>query len=71
MRYNLACALSADLGDVSAAIQILTPYFETASASELAHAEIDPDLDPLRSDARYQALIAEARSRLAASKPPG
>jgi adenylate cyclase len=70
MRYNLACSMSTDLRDITAAIDLLTPYFETASFAELAHAEVDPDLDPLRGDARYQAVIAKARARLEASRPP-
>jgi adenylate cyclase len=66
-RYNLACTMATGLADVAAAIDLLTPYFETASPSELAHAAVDPDLDRLRDDPRYQALIAQAKARLAAA----
>ncbi len=67
MRYNLACALATDLGEVSEAIDLLTPYFEVATVSELAHAAIDPDFDLLRDDPRYQALVTKAEARLAAA----
>jgi hypothetical protein len=46
---------------------MLTAYFGTATISEIDHAEIDPDLDPLRADARYRSLIAQAKSRLGVS----
>ena len=66
MRYNLVCALSIDLHDPTGAIELMTPYLATASESELDHTAADPDLDPLRGDARYQALVAAARARLGA-----
>ena len=31
----------------------------------LQHVKIDPDLDPLRDDPRFQAMIAAAEARLA------
>ena len=67
MRYNLVCALATDLGEIDTAIELIGPYLEVATASELAHAAIDPDLDRLREDPRYQALIAQAKARLEAA----
>jgi adenylate cyclase len=66
MRYNLACSLIADLDDAEVALELLGPYLATATRSELGHAEADPDLDGLRADPRYQALLADADARLAA-----
>ena len=63
-RYNLACALAADIGDRDGALDLLAPYFATATAAELAHMRADPDLDGLRDDARYIALLAEAEARV-------
>jgi len=64
MRYNFACALTM-LGDAEAAIDILEPVFATAYIDRLNHAKIDPDLNPLRADLRFQAMVAQAEARLA------
>jgi adenylate cyclase len=64
MRYNLACSLVLDLHDADSALELLGPYLASATPAEIGHALADPDLDPLRGDARYQALIAAAKSRL-------
>jgi adenylate cyclase len=67
MRYNLACALSAHLGDVEGALDLLGPFFqEAATHDEVAHAKVDPDLDPVRGDARFQTMLSAADARLAA-----
>jgi adenylate cyclase len=68
MRYNFACALTA-ARDHEAAIEILGPVFETAFINRLNHAKVDPDLDPLRNDERFQAMIAAAEARLASPAP--
>jgi adenylate cyclase len=65
MRYNLACALTTDLNDTDRAIEVLGLYFRTTlSATHIRHAEVDPDLDPLRSDPRFKLMLDEARERL-------
>jgi adenylate cyclase len=66
MRYNLACSLSGNFADVEGTITLLAPYLEGASASELEHLTIDPDMDPVRDDPRFKALIAKTQARLAA-----
>jgi adenylate cyclase len=65
MRYNFACTLSAHLHDADAALQMLGPVFEDMSIGMLNHARADPDLDPLRADARFSAMLADAEKRLA------
>jgi adenylate cyclase len=65
MRYNFACALSNDLADVDGAIELLGPTFAAISPEHLAYAKTDPDLDPIREDPRFQALVAAAEARLA------
>ncbi len=64
MRYNFACALTISK-ETEAAIELLGPVFETAYINRLNHAKVDPDLDPLRGDPRFQAMIAAAEARLA------
>jgi adenylate cyclase len=65
MRYNLACSLATYLEDKDAAIEMLGPYFERVSVSELKHCGADPDMDPLRDDPRFKQMAAAAAARLA------
>jgi adenylate cyclase len=65
MRYNLACALTTDLNDVDRAIEVLEPYFRTTlGVTHIRHAEVDPDLDALRTDPRFKKMLGDARERL-------
>jgi len=64
MRYNFACALTAHLGDEEAALGMLGALLEQDAAFCLEDAKVDPDLDGLRDDPRFQAMIAAAESRL-------
>lgn len=66
MRYNFACALSVHLKDKEAALAMLGPLYETITDSVLPYAKADPDLDLLREDPRYQAMIKAAEARFAA-----
>jgi adenylate cyclase len=66
MRYNFACALSQHLQDADGAIDLLTSVLsKDPGASNLEQARTDPDLDPIRQDPRFQALMAETEARLA------
>jgi adenylate cyclase len=68
MRYNLACALSAHLKDADRAIDVLQAYFETTpSPTHIKHLAVDPDLDYIRDDPRFQKLLAAAKERLGMS----
>jgi adenylate cyclase len=68
-RYNFACSLASfsKEPDVDAALKMLGPVFETLAAGFLNHAKADPDLDPLREDPRFKAMVAAAETRLAAA----
>jgi adenylate cyclase len=71
MRYNFACALSIHLRDLEGALELLGPYFQRATRTNLNHFKADPDMDPLRDDPRLQAMIAAAEERLAAEGRSG
>jgi adenylate cyclase len=65
MRYNFACALSAHLKDIDSALELMGPYLAQVTRSELEWTKADPDMDPLREDPRFVAMIAQAEARLA------
>ncbi len=69
-RYNLACS-AARTGDVGGALRWLA---QAANAGFEIQSQVwtDGDLDPLRSDARFQTLIAHfERPRTGKDKKPG
>ena len=39
-----------------------------ANTGQMLHVAADPDLDPLRDDPRFQAMLAEAQARIAAAE---
>jgi hypothetical protein len=51
-------------------IAILTPVFQVAQAQNLNWFKIDSDLDPIRDDPRFKAMLEQAEARLAKSPPP-
>jgi adenylate cyclase len=69
MRYNFACGLIAILHDRDAALDMLGPVLAQDRGNNLTNAKTDPDLDPLRDDPRFQAMLSAAEARLAAAKP--
>jgi adenylate cyclase len=71
MRYNFACTLVVHLKDIDGAFELLGPLFEKIPVGLLNHAKADPDLDPLRDDPRFQAMVAAAEARLAATAEAG
>src|SRR5574337_352419 len=68
MRYNFACMLCTDLQDKDAALKMLEPVFAKITDAFLPYAKADPDLTLLHDDPRYQAMVAAAEARLAATK---
>ncbi|MEO8438670.1 MAG: adenylate/guanylate cyclase domain-containing protein, partial [Spartobacteria bacterium] len=68
MRYNFACGLSAHLRDVDGALDLLDVFFAKTTKALVDYAKIDPDLNPIREDPRFKAMMAAAEERLAADK---
>ena len=71
MRYNLACTIVRQLGDVDETLNTLGPFFERINSTTLIrHIEVDPDMDPVRSDPRFQDMIGSAKKRLGMTAEP-
>jgi len=68
MRYNFACALSAQLKDREAALEMLESVFANVTDAFLPYAKADSDFDLLHDDPRWQAMVAAAEARLAEAK---
>jgi len=64
LHYNLACAMST-LGEHDRALTILEGIAEKASQGMISWIEADSDFDPIRSDPRFDAMVAGAKERLA------
>ena len=67
MRYNFACTLAADIGDREGAFEMLEVALLKGKGS-LGNAEFDPDLDLIRDDPRFKALIVKAKEMRAGAK---
>lgn len=66
-RYNFACALSVQLKDADAALEMLGTVLATRPLGMLNHVKTDPDFDWLRDDPRFMAMIAGVEEHLAAA----
>ena len=65
MRYNVACLLASQLRDDEAAMDVLASFFDQIrTSSQLKHVEADPDLERLREQPRFHAMLAETKRRL-------
>lgn len=71
LRYNLACSLVVNFKDFDGALDMLGPYFEKVAGSMVEYATNDPDMDLLRSNPRFEKMIADARARVKSEKPAG
>jgi hypothetical protein len=63
-RYNMACSLCTHLGDVDGALDLLERVLATARPYTLSMMRTDPDMAPLRGNARFGAMVKAAEARL-------
>lgn len=69
MRYNFACTLASIFGDKEGALEMIERSLLESKGS-IGNAEFDPDLDIIRDDPRYQAMLVKAKERLARFRSP-
>ncbi len=65
MRYNLACDAVVCVRDFDLALELLEPVMRAMGLGQLTWLKADADLDPLRDDSRFQAMVEQAERRLA------
>jgi adenylate cyclase len=69
--YNAACSLTYKNADLDGALDLLDEYFaRVESPGNVLHAEIDPDMDPIREHPRFIGMIADAKRRLGIEAAP-
>ena len=65
MRWNLACALTSQLKDYDAAIEMLESLADRMPAPLVRYLRLDTDLDLLRDDPRFEAIVVREEKRIA------
>ena len=70
MRYNMAWPLLTLLGDKEAALELLEPALAKAGAALVSLAAADRNLDPIRNDPRFQAMLKAAQARVGNTGSP-
>ena len=65
----LACVLASYAGDTEGAIKLLLGVLPAAAETMVRTAVVDPDLDPLRDDARFVRVMNSAMQRLGITVP--
>ena len=70
MRYNFACILSAYLQERDTALDLLEPVLAQSNLTLVNNAAVDPDLDFLRGDPRFERALADAQKRLGIRPAP-
>jgi adenylate cyclase len=71
MKYNIVCALVIDFHDHDAALELLEPMTKVLFDDSLRWLKVDADLDPIRDDPRFVAMIDAWEKRLGSLSPEG
>jgi len=64
MRYNFGCILTAYLQERNAALDLIEPVLARASLTLVKAASVDPDLEILKGEPRFERALSEAQKRL-------
>jgi len=64
LHYNLACAMSS-LGEIEVTLETLVSIAPRLSPGMTSWLETDADLDPIREEPRYKAMIEQVKARFA------
>ena len=67
MRYNCVCALTVELEDYDAALDLLATIIDRMNAMLVTYLQLDPAIDPLRDMPRFERMLAGAKVRIEAS----
>jgi adenylate cyclase len=70
LHYNLACSM-AKAGHADRALELLAGVLKRAQPDGLRWIKMDTDLDSIRDDSRFKAMVAAADARLAAANAAG
>ncbi|HEX7272363.1 MAG TPA: adenylate/guanylate cyclase domain-containing protein [Casimicrobiaceae bacterium] len=69
LMYNVGCSMI-KLGEVDEALKLLEPVFNVAQTQSMNWWKSDSDLDPIRDDPRFKAILARAEARLQKDSRP-
>jgi adenylate cyclase len=69
LRYNFGAVCAAHLHDADSALALIGPALAKAGGTLIRWVRVDPDVDSLREDPRFEAMIAEAEGRAGATRP--
>lgn len=69
-RYNFACTSAAFLNDIDPAIELLAPVMASERAvTFIRFAIMDPDLEEVRKNPRFQGILSHAEQRFGIAEP--
>jgi len=68
LRYNFGGVFAANLDDRETALGLIRSALERAGGTLIRWVRVDPDVDSLRSDPRFEEIVAAAEARVSKSQ---